>query len=164
MQPSIVRPYRSCKHAGTCRYRACTGPMLAASDQYRPGIGTYRHVNGAPCVVIEPIFIQRGLRCPSDIGSRQARVVLLSRHQFIYPVNMTLVASTGPVLVRCWQDRPSTGPVLAHNGMFMGQPMYHRVDWIQQFNTQTVRDGEGTLEDLPGDQLHSDIYTKICVS
>ena len=33
---------------------------------------------------------------------------------------MPLVASTGPVLVRCWQHRPSTGPVLAHNGMFMG--------------------------------------------
>ena len=33
---------------------------------------------------------------------------------------MLLVASTGPVLVRCWQHRPSTGPVLAHNGMFMG--------------------------------------------
>ena len=35
-------------------------------------------------------------------------------------VNMPLVASTGPALVRCWQHRPSTGPVLAHNGMFMG--------------------------------------------
>jgi len=33
------------------------------------------------------------------------------------PVNMPLVASTWPVLVRCWQHRPSTGPVLAHNGM-----------------------------------------------
>ena len=33
---------------------------------------------------------------------------------------MLLVASTGPVLVRCCQHRPSTGPVLAHNGMFMG--------------------------------------------
>ena len=31
---------------------------------------------------------------------------------------MPLVASTGPVLVRCCQHRPSTGPVLAHNGMF----------------------------------------------
>ena len=36
------------------------------------------------------------------------------------PVNMPLFASTGPVLVRCWQHRPNTGPVLAHNGMFMG--------------------------------------------
>jgi len=36
------------------------------------------------------------------------------------PVNMPLVASTGPVRVRCWQRRPSTDPVLAHNGMFMG--------------------------------------------
>jgi len=31
---------------------------------------------------------------------------------------MPLVASTGPVLVRCCQHRPSTGPVLAHTGMF----------------------------------------------
>jgi len=38
----------------------------------------------------------------------------------IIPVNMPIVASTGPVLVRCWQHRPSIGPVLAHNGMFMG--------------------------------------------
>ena len=34
---------------------------------------------------------------------------------------MPLVASTGSVLVRCWQHRPSTGPVLATNGMFMGR-------------------------------------------
>ena len=33
---------------------------------------------------------------------------------------MRLCASTGPVLWRCWQHRPSTGPVLAHNRMFMG--------------------------------------------
>ena len=33
-----------CKHASSCRYRACTGPMLTASAQYRPGTGTYRHV------------------------------------------------------------------------------------------------------------------------
>jgi len=33
---------------------------------------------------------------------------------------MPLVASTGPVLARCWQHRPSTGPVLARNGMFTG--------------------------------------------
>ena len=37
-----------------------------------------------------------------------------------YHLNMPLVASTGPVLVRCCQHRSSTGPVLAHNGMFMG--------------------------------------------
>ena len=30
-----------------------------------------------------------------------------------YPVNMLLDASTGPVLGRCWQQRPSTGPVQA---------------------------------------------------
>jgi len=28
------------KHAGTCQYRACTGPMLAASAQYSPSTGT----------------------------------------------------------------------------------------------------------------------------
>ena len=33
-----------CKHAISCQYRACTGPMLAALDQYRPGTGTCRHV------------------------------------------------------------------------------------------------------------------------
>ena len=36
------------------------------------------------------------------------------------PVNMPLAISTGPVLGRCWQHRPSTGPVLAYNGMCMG--------------------------------------------
>ena len=35
------------------------------------------------------------------------------------PVNMPLVGSTGPVLVRCWQHRTITGPVLAHNSMFV---------------------------------------------
>ena len=34
---------------------------------------------------------------------------------------MPLVASTRPVLVRCRQLRPSTGPVLVHDGMFMGR-------------------------------------------
>ena len=29
-----------CKHAISCQYRACTGPMLAASAQYRLGTGT----------------------------------------------------------------------------------------------------------------------------
>ena len=33
---------------------------------------------------------------------------------------MPVCASTGPVLVRCWQHRPSTGPVLACHGMFTG--------------------------------------------
>ena len=32
------------KHAVMCQYRACTGPMLAASDQYWPSAGTYLHV------------------------------------------------------------------------------------------------------------------------
>ena len=38
----------------------------------------------------------------------------------VHPIDMQLCASTGPVLVRCWQHRTSTSPVLAHNGMFMG--------------------------------------------
>ena len=29
-----------CKHVISCQYWACTGPMLAASAQYRPGTGT----------------------------------------------------------------------------------------------------------------------------
>ena len=33
---------------------------------------------------------------------------------------MPVQASIGPVLGRCYQHRPSTGPVLAHNGMCMG--------------------------------------------
>ena len=37
-----------------------------------------------------------------------------------YPINMPLCASTGPVLCQCCQHRTSTGPVLAHNGMFIG--------------------------------------------
>ena len=44
------------------------------------------------------------------------------------PVNMPVGASTRPVLVRCWQHRPSTGPVLAHNGaMFMGNVLVSRL-------------------------------------
>ena len=35
---SVIRV--PCKHAISCQYRACTGPMLAASAQYRPGTGT----------------------------------------------------------------------------------------------------------------------------
>ena len=37
------------------------------------------------------------------------------------PINMSLCASTGPVLGRCCQHRNSTGPVLATNGMFTGK-------------------------------------------
>ena len=33
-----------CKHAVSCQYRACTGPMLPASAPYMPGTGPYRHV------------------------------------------------------------------------------------------------------------------------
>ena len=52
-------------------------------------------------------------------------------HDVVIPVNMPLVASTGPVLVRCWQHRPSTGPVLAHNGMFMGMLLATvRLKWL----------------------------------
>jgi len=39
----MLHPSVPCKHAFSCQYRACTaytGPMLAASDQYRPGTGT----------------------------------------------------------------------------------------------------------------------------
>ena len=36
------------------------------------------------------------------------------------PVNMPVGARTGPVLVQCWQHRPSTGPVQARNSMFTG--------------------------------------------
>ena len=48
------------------------------------------------------------------------------------PVSIPLVASTGHVLVRCWQHRPSTRPVVAHNGMFMGKAfkMSSAYDWI----------------------------------
>jgi len=42
---------------------------------------------------------------------------------FHFPINMPLRASTGPVLVRCCQHRPSTGPVPARNGMFTGLVM-----------------------------------------
>ena len=38
-----------------------------------------------------------------------------------HDVNMPLCASTGPVLVRCWQHRSSTCPVLAHTSMCMQQ-------------------------------------------
>jgi len=39
---------------------------------------------------------------------------------YIIPISMQLCASTGPVLGRCWQHRPSMGPVLATDGMFTG--------------------------------------------
>ena len=44
------------------------------------------------------------------------------------PVNMPLVASTGPILDRCCQHRPSTGPVLAYTGMFMGRGLSVRCE------------------------------------
>ena len=49
-----------------------------------------------------------------------------------YPVNMPLVASTGSVLDLCWQHRLSTGPVLAHTGMFMMGLAVHGV--LKYFN------------------------------
>ena len=44
---------------------------------------------------------------------------LVTKYWGNIPINMPLCASTGPVLVQCCQHRPSTGPVLAHNGVFM---------------------------------------------
>ena len=37
---------------------------------------------------------------------------------------MPVCASTGPVIGRCWQHQPSTGPVLAHNGLVTGRLYY----------------------------------------
>ena len=39
---------------------------------------------------------------------------------------MLLVASIEPLLVRCWQHRLRTGPVLAHNGIVYGVHTYQR--------------------------------------
>ena len=47
------------------------------------------------------------------------------QYLWTYHVNMPLVDATGPVLVRCWQHQPSTGPVLAHTGMFMNIVQQH---------------------------------------
>ena len=44
-----------------------------------------------------------------------------------YPVSMPLFPNIGPVLVRCCQHRTSTGPVLAHSGMFTGQVYWSTV-------------------------------------
>ena len=46
------------------------------------------------------------------------------------PVNMPAWTSTGPVLVRCWQHWPSTGPELAHYGMFRGTGITDCVGYI----------------------------------
>ena len=51
------------------------------------------------------------------------------------PVNIPLAASTGPVLSRCWQHRPSTGPVLTNDGMFTGN--FHYAS-CQMWLTSTV--------------------------
>ena len=59
----------------------------------------------------------------------------------IFPVNMPLVASTGPVLVRCCQHRPSTGPVLAHNCMFIGFYL-ENVGFLEYFCSRTKSQAE----------------------
>jgi len=48
------------------------------------------------------------------------KIFIINLNDNTHPVNLPLVASTGPVLVRCWQHRPSIGPVLAHTSMFTG--------------------------------------------
>ena len=50
----------------------------------------------------------------SSIDLWLMRFILYSKQ---IPVNMPVSASTGPVLVRCWQHWPSTGPVLADYGI-----------------------------------------------
>jgi len=42
--PIVLDDREPHKYAITCHYRAGIGPMLAASDQYRPCTGTYRNV------------------------------------------------------------------------------------------------------------------------
>ena len=40
VQFTSLLPVIAVLHVISCQYRACTGPMLAASAQYRPGTGT----------------------------------------------------------------------------------------------------------------------------
>jgi len=50
---SIYTSYNTpCKHVCISQYRASTGPMLAASDQYWPGTGPLWHVYGEVTNVI----------------------------------------------------------------------------------------------------------------
>ena len=50
---------------------------------------------------------------PHSVGNIMAAAIDEDVHHGWYPINMPLCASTGPVLVRCWQHQTSTGPVLA---------------------------------------------------
>ena len=75
----------SCKHAISCQYRACTGPILPASAQYRSGTGTYWHVyEVSPCRLLYRRYIS-GYDC-------NQRVFKVSNR---YPVNR-------PVPVQYW--------------------------------------------------------------
>ena len=58
--------------------------------------------------------------------------ILVKHCYHVYPVKMPLVASTGPVLVRCWQHQPRTGPVLATNGIFM--EIIHNIIAVHKIN------------------------------
>ena len=69
-----------------------------------------------------PYLIQCNLRTSQPMHSHQRHqrswsLGVLKWYNFI-PVNIPLVNSSWPVLVQCWQHRPSTGTVLAHYGMF----------------------------------------------
>ena len=75
---------------------------------------------------------------PSNFAIWVCRLLILERIHFLKKITETccfgldlwcigsinglgpLVASTGHVLVRCWQHQTSTGPVLAPTGMFTG--------------------------------------------
>jgi len=68
----------------------------------------------------------------------------------------SLVASTGPVLVRCWQHRPSTGSVLAHKGMFMVPTLR----WVCSVRARTCCMTDHSMEaNLPNFSLHSGALT-----
>ena len=114
-----------CKHAvmGQLPGRYCTdaasiGPVLArcwhitACLQGSPCIRTRTH----PLSVSYIKFIFQ-----THQSAIQLALDLFFSRCLFRPVNMPVWPSTGPFLVRCWQHRPSTGPVLAHYGMCMGQ-------------------------------------------
>ena len=60
---------------------------------------------------------------------------------FDIPIHIPLVASTGPVLDRCWQHLASTGPVLAHHGMFKLMGML--INTVPLFGFRCVHVGFG---------------------
>jgi len=71
------------KHAIICQYRACTGPMLATSDQYKPGNGNYWHVYRV-CKEREKTL---GPMCESDPASiTDSKLLRLTLDQ--YPAGM----------------------------------------------------------------------------